>query len=92
MISGIIIAVLLVAALAAFAEWEEWLNLVVALGTGVAVGARLRQHDRNVGSHRDRHHRGGRCHNRGVDDASIDGEPLSQRESIAGVVNLGSAP
>src|SRR5215468_2689392 len=31
MISGIVIATLSIAALAAFAEWEEWLNLVVGL-------------------------------------------------------------
>jgi hypothetical protein len=31
MISGIVIAVLSVAALAAFAVWEEWLNLIVGL-------------------------------------------------------------
>jgi succinate dehydrogenase/fumarate reductase cytochrome b subunit len=31
MISGIIIAVLSIAALAAFMEWEEWVNLVVGL-------------------------------------------------------------
>jgi SPW repeat len=31
MISGIIIAVLSIAALAAFMEWEEWLNLVAGL-------------------------------------------------------------
>jgi hypothetical protein len=31
MISGIIIAVLSIAALAAFAIWEEWLNLIVGL-------------------------------------------------------------
>jgi hypothetical protein len=31
MISGIIIAVLSIAALAAFAVWEEWLNLIVGL-------------------------------------------------------------
>ena len=31
MICGIIIAVLSIAALAAFMEWEEWLNLVVGL-------------------------------------------------------------
>ena len=30
-ISGIVIAVLSVAALAAFAVWEEWLNLIVGL-------------------------------------------------------------
>ena len=31
MISGIIIAVLSIAALAAFAVWEEWLNLILGL-------------------------------------------------------------
>jgi hypothetical protein len=31
MISGIVIVVLSVAALALFAEWEEWLNLIVGL-------------------------------------------------------------
>lgn len=31
MISGAIIVLLSIAALAAFAEWEEWLNLVVGL-------------------------------------------------------------
>jgi uncharacterized membrane protein YqhA len=31
MVSGIIIAVLSIAALAAFMEWEEWVNLVVGL-------------------------------------------------------------
>src|SRR5215211_6232458 len=31
MISGIIIAVVSIAALAAFMEWEEWVNLVVGL-------------------------------------------------------------
>jgi hypothetical protein len=30
-ISGIVIAVLSIAALAAFAQWEEWLNLAVGL-------------------------------------------------------------
>jgi hypothetical protein len=30
-VSGIVIAVLSIAALAAFTEWEEWLNLVVGL-------------------------------------------------------------
>jgi hypothetical protein len=32
-ISGIVIAVLAIAALAAFAVWEEWLNLIVGLWT-----------------------------------------------------------
>ena len=31
LISGVIIAVLSVAALAAFAQWEEWLNLLLGL-------------------------------------------------------------
>jgi hypothetical protein len=31
LISGIVIAVLSIAALAAFAVWEEWLNLIVGL-------------------------------------------------------------
>ena len=30
-IAGIVIAVLSIAALSAFAEWEEWLNLIVGL-------------------------------------------------------------
>jgi SPW repeat-containing protein len=35
-ISGIVIAILSIAALAAFAMWEEWLNLVAGLWTIVA--------------------------------------------------------
>jgi SPW repeat len=35
-ICGIIIAVLSIAALAAFTEWEEWLNLIVGLWTLVS--------------------------------------------------------
>ena len=35
-ISGIVIAVLAIAALGAFAVWEEWLNLIVGLWTLVS--------------------------------------------------------
>src|ERR1700752_1259173 len=36
MIAGIVIAALAIAALAAFAVWEEWLNLIVGLWTLVS--------------------------------------------------------
>ena len=35
-IAGIVIAVLAIGALAAFAVWEEWLNLIVGLGVIVS--------------------------------------------------------
>lgn len=36
-LSGIVVAGLAVAALAAFAEWEEWLNLIVGLWVAVRL-------------------------------------------------------
>ena len=43
-VGGIVIAALAIAALVQFAEWEEWVTLVVGLGGGCrAMGVRLRR-------------------------------------------------
>jgi hypothetical protein len=59
LISGIVIAVISIAALAAFAIWEEWLNLIVGLWVLVfTLGARFRG---RYGDAYPRHHWRHRC-------------------------------
>jgi hypothetical protein len=46
MIAGLVIGVIAIAALVSFAQWEEWVNLILGLGVVIRVDRTGRVNDR----------------------------------------------